>query len=76
MRTLQLGVGVVPWENSGQVYMRWRDDLQVMENGGYMAEEQQILQEVFQTFFRSHHSIDLVGSSDDTSGEALAAASA
>ena len=56
--------------------MRWRDGLQVMENGGYMAEEQQILREVFQTFFGSHHSIDLVGSSDDTSGEALAAASA
>ena len=40
----------------------------------YMAEEQQIFREAFQTFFGSHDSIDLVGSSDDTSGESLAEA--
>ena len=37
----------------------------------YLAEEQQILREAFHSFFTSHSSIDMVGSSGNTSGESL-----
>ncbi len=40
----------------------------------YLAEEQQMLREAFRAFFIDHGSIEVVGSSADTSAEALAAA--
>ena len=37
----------------------------------YLAEEQEILRQAYQSFFASHSVIDVVGSSGDTSSEAL-----
>ena len=37
----------------------------------YIAEEQQILREAYQSFFLPHHAIEVVGSSGDTSAESL-----
>ena len=42
--------------------------------GLYVAEEQAILRHAYESFFPSHSGIELVGSSDDTSGESLVAA--
>jgi DNA-binding NarL/FixJ family response regulator len=42
----------------------------------YIAEEQQILREAYQSFFLPHPSIEVVGTSGDTSIDALAAAAA
>jgi len=40
----------------------------------YIAEEQQILREAFQSFFSSHQAIEVVGASGETDGEVLAPA--
>ncbi len=40
----------------------------------YIAEEQQILREAYQTFFLPRHDIEVIGTSGDTGGEALARA--
>lgn len=42
----------------------------------YIAEEQQILREAYQSFFLPHQAIEVVGSSGDTSAESLLAAAA
>ena len=42
----------------------------------YIAEEQQILREAYQSFFLPHPGLEVVGVSGDTSGEALATATA